>query len=61
MLAAVEAGEIPEERLESYRKLLREAQVVAAKTDHRLRAEETRKWKTISKAVKEYYKHPGRG
>ena len=61
VLAAVEAGEIPEERLESYRKLLREAQVVAAKTDHRLRAEETRKWKTISKAVKEYYKHTGRG
>lgn len=54
VLAAVEAGELPLARLDSFRKLLREAQVVAAKTDVFLRAEEERKWKTLSKAAKDY-------
>ena len=40
---------------------MREAQVVAAKTDARLRAEEGRKSKMISKAAKDYYKLTGRG
>ena len=37
-----------------------EAQVVAVKTDVRLRAEETRKAKTMSKAAKDYFKRTGR-
>jgi ribosome biogenesis GTPase len=59
--AAVESGDLPPERLASYHKLMREAQVAAAKTDARLRIEEERKWKTISKAAKELRKKTGRG
>lgn len=58
---AVESGDLSSERLASYHKLVREAQVVAAKTDVRLRAEEERKWKVIQKAAKDYYKRTGRG
>ncbi|MDN0200614.1 ribosome small subunit-dependent GTPase A [Streptomyces sp. S.PNR 29] len=42
---AIEAGELPERRLESYRKLLRENQRIVAKTDARVRAEIRRDWK----------------
>ncbi|GAB2716343.1 ribosome small subunit-dependent GTPase A [Streptomyces bullii] len=42
---AIDAGELPERRLESYRKLLRENQRIVAKTDARLRAEMRRDWK----------------
>jgi len=59
--AAVESGTLPPERLASYHKLIREAQVATAKTDVRLRAEEGRKWKIISKAAKTYHKKTGRG
>ncbi|HEY6000898.1 MAG TPA: ribosome small subunit-dependent GTPase A [bacterium] len=59
--AAVAAGTLPAERLASYHKLRREAQVVAAKTDARARAEEERKWKIIHKAAREFYKRGGRG
>ncbi|MFI9599550.1 ribosome small subunit-dependent GTPase A [Streptomyces sp. NPDC052043] len=45
VLAAVDAGELPQRRLESYRKLLRENQWIVAKTDARLRAEIRRDWK----------------
>lgn len=58
--AAVESGALPPDRLASYHKLLREAEVVAAKTDVRLRAEEERKSKAIAKAVKDFHKHVGR-
>ena len=58
---AVESGTLPPERLASYHKLLREAQVVAAKTDAALRAAEDRKGKIISRAAKNYYKRNGRG
>ncbi|KMS69536.1 GTPase RsgA [Streptomyces leeuwenhoekii] len=43
--AALDAGELPERRLESYRKLLRENQRIVAKTDARLRAEIRKEWK----------------
>jgi ribosome biogenesis GTPase len=43
--AAVEDGTLPERRLESYRKLLRENQYIVAKTDARVRAELRRDWK----------------
>ncbi|MFE7778412.1 ribosome small subunit-dependent GTPase A, partial [Streptomyces sp. NPDC057445] len=45
VLAAIEDGVLPERRLESYRKLLRENQRIVAKTDARLRAEIRRDWK----------------
>jgi ribosome biogenesis GTPase len=45
VLAAIEDGSLPERRLESYRKLLRENQRIVAKTDARLRAEILRAWK----------------
>ncbi|GAB2859549.1 ribosome small subunit-dependent GTPase A [Streptomyces deserti] len=42
---AIDTGELPERRLESYRKLLRENQRIVAKTDARLRAEIRKDWK----------------
>jgi ribosome biogenesis GTPase len=45
VLAAVDAGELPQRRLESYRKLMRENQWIVAKTDARVRAELRRDWK----------------
>ncbi len=43
--SAIDAGELPERRLESYRKLMRENQWIVAKTDARVRAELKRDWK----------------
>ncbi|WP_328421772.1 ribosome small subunit-dependent GTPase A [Streptomyces sp. NBC_00443] len=43
--SAVDAGELPERRLESYRKLMRENRWIVAKTDARLRAEIKKDWK----------------
>ncbi|MGY6021214.1 ribosome small subunit-dependent GTPase A [Streptomyces spinosirectus] len=45
VLAALDSGELPVRRLESYRKLVRENQWIVAKTDARLRAELRRDWK----------------
>ncbi|MFF6784601.1 ribosome small subunit-dependent GTPase A [Streptomyces sp. NPDC012510] len=45
VLGAVESGELPERRLDSYRKLLRENQRIVAKSDARLRAEIRKDWK----------------
>ncbi|MEV6759347.1 ribosome small subunit-dependent GTPase A [Streptomyces sp. NPDC051105] len=42
---AVETGELPVRRLESYRKLMRENQWIVAKTDARLRSEIKKDWK----------------
>lgn len=43
--AAVADGSLPERRLESYRKLLRENQYIVAKTDARVRAEIRKDWR----------------
>ncbi len=59
--AAVASGALPPERLASYHKLVREAQVAAMKTDARLRSEEERKWKIIHKAARDFHKRTGRG
>ncbi|MFB7147830.1 ribosome small subunit-dependent GTPase A, partial [Streptomyces virginiae] len=48
VLAALESGDLPERRLESYRKLLRENQRIVAKTDARLRSEIRRDWRLKS-------------
>lgn len=53
--AAVEAGTLPARRLESYRKLAREAMHQAARTDARLRAEMTQVWKV---RTREYRRRP---
>ncbi|MFD7711811.1 ribosome small subunit-dependent GTPase A [Streptomyces sp. NPDC059786] len=45
VLDALDSGTLPERRLDSYRKLLRENQRIVAKTDARLRAEIRRDWK----------------
>ncbi|WP_299539051.1 ribosome small subunit-dependent GTPase A [uncultured Streptomyces sp.] len=45
VLAAIEDGVLPERRLDSYRKLLRENQRIVAKTDARARSEIRREWK----------------
>ncbi|MFF3482607.1 ribosome small subunit-dependent GTPase A [Streptomyces sp. NPDC002701] len=45
VLAALDSGVLPERRLESYRKLLRENQRIVAKTDARARAELRKEWK----------------
>ncbi|WP_184616921.1 ribosome small subunit-dependent GTPase A [Sphaerisporangium krabiense] len=52
VLAALESGELPERRLASWRKLQREAQWMAGRTDARLRAEQARKWKVIHKSMR---------
>ncbi|MEU9069367.1 ribosome small subunit-dependent GTPase A [Streptomyces sp. NPDC048109] len=56
VLAAIDSGELPVRRLESYRKLVRENQRIVAKTDARLRAEIRKEWKrrgAIGKAAME--------
>ncbi|GHC55856.1 ribosome small subunit-dependent GTPase A [Streptomyces flavofungini] len=45
VLAALEDGTLPERRLDSYRKLIRENQRIVAKTDARVRADMRREWK----------------
>ncbi|MFJ9541000.1 ribosome small subunit-dependent GTPase A [Streptomyces sp. NPDC101225] len=45
VLAALDSGDLPVRRLESYRKLMRENRWIVAKTDARLRAELRRDWK----------------
>ncbi|MEW1549700.1 ribosome small subunit-dependent GTPase A [Streptomyces tsukubensis] len=45
VLAAVEEGTLPERRLESFRKLVRENRYIVAKTDARARAEIRREWR----------------
>jgi ribosome biogenesis GTPase / thiamine phosphate phosphatase len=45
VLAAIEEGSLPAERLESYRKLLGEAAFAAEKNDHRLAKEAQKVWK----------------
>ncbi|RBQ19590.1 ribosome small subunit-dependent GTPase A [Spongiactinospora rosea] len=52
VLAAMESGELAERRLASWHKLQREAAWMAARTDARLRTEQTRKWKIIHKEMR---------
>ncbi|NUT12602.1 MAG: ribosome small subunit-dependent GTPase A [Nonomuraea sp.] len=52
VLAALENGELPERRLQSWRKLQREAAWMAARTDARLRKEQQNKWKIIHKEMR---------
>jgi ribosome biogenesis GTPase len=53
VLAAVEAGELPSERLESWRKLQRELRAIEVRRDARLQKEERRKWQLLSKDARD--------
>jgi ribosome biogenesis GTPase len=55
--AAVDAGELPERRLESWRKLQREAAWQARRVDARLRREEQQVWRARARANRQ---RPGR-
>ena len=50
VLAAVDAGTLSPERLDSYRKLQRELRALALRQDRRLREEERRRWRTIERS-----------
>jgi ribosome biogenesis GTPase len=52
ILAAIDAGTLPERRLDSWRKLQREAVWMASRTDARLRAEQSRKWRAIHQEMR---------
>jgi ribosome biogenesis GTPase len=52
VLAAVDSGELAERRLLSYRKLRREAEWIASRSDARLRAERRRAWKVIHRSLR---------
>ena len=54
--AALDSGELPLRRWESYVKLQREARWMAMRHDARLRAEERAKWKRISKDQRAGYR-----
>lgn len=53
--AAIQAGELDRDRLASFRRLQREQQWLAARTDARLRALRNAEWKQIAKRQKETY------
>ncbi|MGW3348694.1 ribosome small subunit-dependent GTPase A [Nonomuraea rubra] len=54
--AAIRAGELPERRLASYRKLQRENAWAAARTDARLRGERTEQQKAITRHLRATYR-----
>jgi ribosome biogenesis GTPase / thiamine phosphate phosphatase len=55
--AAIEAGEIPEQRASSYRKLRAEARFHEAEADPLARAERKRRDKQLSKTVRRYFQN----
>jgi ribosome biogenesis GTPase len=56
VLDAIDSGALPARRLDSYRKLLREAAYLARRGDARLAAAERARWKALNKQMR----HPGR-
>lgn len=60
VVAAVEAGELPARRLESYRELQAEIQHVAGERDVRMREERKRQDKELARTIKRFYKSDGR-
>jgi len=57
VIAAVEAGELPQRRLDSYRTLRSELDELVRRQDQKAWAEKERTNKSIAKAVKSFYKH----
>ncbi|MCF7807810.1 MAG: ribosome small subunit-dependent GTPase A [Candidatus Marinimicrobia bacterium] len=60
VVAAVESGELDEDRLHSYRKLQAEADYEKRKGDPRARAAKVSEWKSIRKSMKDHPKHKNR-
>ncbi len=60
VLAAVEAGELAERRLRSYRKLVREQEYQAARVDARVAAQRADRWRQIHRGQRERRKIEGR-
>jgi ribosome biogenesis GTPase len=56
VLASVEAGDLTQGRVDSWRKLQRELAFQARRTDARLQAAEKAKWKSISKQQRAFYR-----
>lgn len=56
VLAAVESGELSAARLDSYRKLQREAAYERRRHDRRAAEAEARRWKSITKEIRKRYK-----
>ena len=52
VLAAVDDGTLELDRLRSWRKLQRELAAIAARTDHRVRAERKRRWKQHTRSMR---------
>lgn len=59
--AAAESGELPPERLESYRKLQRELRQIQIRQDEIARIQEKKKSKTLQRALREHYRLKPRG
>ena len=57
VLAAVESGALPSERLHSWRKLQRELHAIAMRHDIRLRKEEARKWRLRARDARARTRH----
>ncbi len=55
--AAIESGELQVRRLDSWRRLQREQQFMAARTDARLRAELAQRWRHLSKQARANARH----
>jgi ribosome biogenesis GTPase / thiamine phosphate phosphatase len=54
VLAAVDSGDLAERRLASWRKLQREARWMATRADARLRREQSRKWRAVTKSMRRH-------
>jgi len=54
VLAAVDAGTLELDRLRSWRKLQRELESIAARTDHRLRAARKKRWKELAAHTRQH-------
>jgi ribosome biogenesis GTPase / thiamine phosphate phosphatase len=52
VLAAIAAGTLAPDRLESYNKLLRELRFQELKQDKRARSEQRQQWKTLNKQMR---------
>lgn len=58
--AALESGELAQDDYESYLKLRREVAFQERKTNKAAASEEKKKWKSISKSIREKYKQKGK-
>ncbi|WP_107653637.1 ribosome small subunit-dependent GTPase A [Nocardia suismassiliense] len=59
VLEAIDNGELPQRRFDSYRKLAKENAWMAARTDKRLQAERDRHWRGVIKQQRQGYKERG--